>query len=115
MATVGELQVALEASLRDRGVIGDLKASLHAEIFKAISDEDSITQLRSAPKEIRVLNALIKEYLDSTGFVHTAKVFELETGADSIPRELLKAHLKIDLSGEAEKVPLLHALAFGHK
>ena len=113
MATVGELAVAVEEALRDRGITEELQARLHTEIYCAIAGEESATVARAAPKEVLVLNALIKEYLQVTGFSNTAKVFSLETGADTIPRELLKAQLKVQVPLESESTPLLHSLIFG--
>ncbi|KAF0037791.1 hypothetical protein F2P81_010665 [Scophthalmus maximus] len=82
MATITELKCAVRETLESRGVLGQLKARIRAEVFGALDD-------RREPRpplshENLLLNELIREYLEFNKYRHTASV--LTAGRRFLPQ-----------------------------
>ncbi|CAK0867190.1 unnamed protein product [Prorocentrum cordatum] len=77
-ATLDELKQALVETLDRRGVLGQVKAKVRAEIFAALDDEHAPRP--SLPRENAVINELIREYLEYNGYHHTLSVLLPESG-----------------------------------
>eukprot|EP00913_Durusdinium_trenchii_P011013 g10337.t1 len=77
-ASLDELKQALIQTLETRGVLGQVKAKVRAEIFAALDDEK--VQRPNLPRENALINELIREYLEYNGYYHTLSVLLPETG-----------------------------------
>uniref|UniRef100_A0A8C7CRV3 Centrosomal protein 20 n=1 Tax=Oncorhynchus kisutch TaxID=8019 RepID=A0A8C7CRV3_ONCKI len=62
MATITELNCALRESLESRGVLGQLKARIRAEVFNALDDQSEPRPALS--HDNLLINELIREYLE---------------------------------------------------
>lgn len=62
MASLDELREALVESLETKGVMGELRARIHKEIFEALDDAE-VARPRP-PRDNVIINELIREYLD---------------------------------------------------
>ncbi|XP_035195102.1 centrosomal protein 20 isoform X3 [Oxyura jamaicensis] len=72
MATVVELKQALKEALEKRGVLGQIRANIRAEVFHALDDQ-------SEPRpplchENLLINELVREYLEYNKYKYTASV-----------------------------------------
>ncbi|KAJ3272095.1 hypothetical protein HDV01_005960 [Terramyces sp. JEL0728] len=109
------LMIAMAVNLKERGVIAKLEAILRAEMFESIkSGYDSVP---NASQETRLINELIREYLQFNGYGHTLSVFKAEANLSNLPRD---RSLQIDDLGLNDKfypsgVPLLYGLALTDK
>ncbi|XP_053327096.1 centrosomal protein 20 isoform X3 [Spea bombifrons] len=95
MAAVSDMKAVLKDMLEKRGVMGQLKASVRAEVFEALDD-------RSEPRptlshENLLINELIREYLEFNKYKYTASVLTAETGLSDIPldRQFLLRELNV--------------------
>ncbi|XP_052456537.1 centrosomal protein 20-like isoform X2 [Carassius gibelio] len=109
MATITELKTALRETLEARGVLGQLKARIRAEVFRALDDE-------SAPRpplshENLLINELIREYLEFNKYRYTASVLTA-AGQPEVPldREFVASELNVAEDSCAKAVPLLYGL-----
>ena len=64
-ATLDELKEALIETLDNRGVLGQVKAKVRAEIFAALDDEQMPRP--ELPRENVIINELFREYLEYNG------------------------------------------------
>ncbi|XP_069761804.1 centrosomal protein 20 isoform X4 [Narcine bancroftii] len=85
MATVSELKAVLKETLEKRGVMGQLKARIRAEVFSALDDQSEPRPPLS--HENLLINELIREYLDFNKYKYTASVLTAEAGQPEIPLE----------------------------
>ena len=113
MTTVEELKNALKETLEQKGVLNEIRAKMRQSIFEAIESDD-----KPQPKlsnENLIINALIKEYLDYNNYLHTASVFQAESGQpkDKIDRNFIATQLNIIENNQSQKVPLLYSIIFG--
>ena len=113
MTTVEELKNALKETLEQKGVLNEIRAKMRQSIFEAIESDD-----KPQPKlsnENLIINALIKEYLDYNNYLHTASVFQAESGQpkDKIDRNFIANQLNIIENNQSQKVPLLYSIIFG--
>ena len=60
-----------------------------------------------------IINALIKEYLDYNNYLHTASVFQAESGQPKLDRNFITSQLNIIETNQSQQVPLLYSLIFG--
>uniref|UniRef100_A0A8C1BKT2 Centrosomal protein 20 n=1 Tax=Cyprinus carpio carpio TaxID=630221 RepID=A0A8C1BKT2_CYPCA len=104
MATITELKSALRETLEARGVLGQLKARIRAEVFSALDDE-------SAPRpplshENLLINELIREYLEFNKYRYTASVLTAESGQPEVPldREFVASELNVAEDSSAKAV-----------
>ncbi|XP_053327095.1 centrosomal protein 20 isoform X2 [Spea bombifrons] len=102
--------LVLKDMLEKRGVMGQLKASVRAEVFEALDD-------RSEPRptlshENLLINELIREYLEFNKYKYTASVLTAETGLSDIPldRQFLLRELNVVDDSNSRSVPLLYGI-----
>ena len=114
-----DLQDALYNFLKQKGVLDDMKNSLRAEIYAALQGpSDSLRGLNeknniSINVHRQIINELIKEYLELSGYENTTTIFKQEAELkDGINRDLIEAHLKIHPSQDSHATPLLWSLVF---
>ena len=111
MTTVEELKNALKETLEQKGVLNEIRARMRQSIFEAIESDD-----KPQPKlsnENLIINALIKEYLDYNNYLHTASVFQAESGQPKLDRNFITSQLNIIETNQSQQVPLLYSLIFG--
>ncbi|XP_047922327.2 centrosomal protein 20 isoform X6 [Anser cygnoides] len=72
MATVVELKQALKEALEKRGVLGQIKANIRAEVFHALDDQ-SEPRPPLSPENL-LINELVREYLEYNKYKYTASV-----------------------------------------
>nr|XP_006637377.1 PREDICTED: lisH domain-containing protein FOPNL isoform X2 [Lepisosteus oculatus] len=113
MATTTELKLALKETLESRGVLGQLKARIRAEVFNALDDQNEARPPLS--HENLLINELIREYLDFNKYRYTASVLTVESGQPELPldRQFLANELNVVEDASARSVPLLYSL-LGH-
>ena len=111
MTTVEELKNALKETLEQKGVLNEIRAKMRQSIFEAIESDD-----KPQPKlsnDNLIINALIKEYLDYNNYLHTASVFQAESGQPKLDRNFITSQLNIIETNQSQQVPLLYSLIFG--
>lgn len=112
MATFDDLESALEANLKARGVFQELKSRIRRETFASIS-AGQVKITPPPPKEVLILNELVREYLEFTGYSQTSAVLNIETAVPKeqrLSREVVEAYLKVIPQNDQ---PLLYSLVFG--
>lgn len=103
-ASADELREALRSSLEQRGVLGDMRARLRAEIFKAIDTNDDTPQ--RMPIETVVACDVFRDFLRFAGYSQTLSVFEAEAAlGDELTREALARDL-----GVVDDMPVVYSL-----
>ncbi|XP_078274476.1 centrosomal protein 20 isoform X2 [Rhinoraja longicauda] len=110
MATVSELKAVLKETLEKRGVMGQLKARIRAEVFSALDDQSEPRPPLS--HENLLINELIREYLEFNKYKYTASVLTAEAGQPEIPleRQFLVNELNIVEDTSIKTVPLLYGI-----
>ncbi|XP_010139712.1 PREDICTED: lisH domain-containing protein FOPNL, partial [Buceros rhinoceros silvestris] len=100
----------LKDTLEKRGVLGQIKARIRAEVFNALDDQ-------SVPRpplshENLLINELIREYLEYNKYKYTASVLTAESGQPEVPldREFLAKELNIIEDTKGKSVPLLYGI-----
>jgi len=115
-----ELVDALRENLSQRGVLDRMRASVYAEVVSALNADDAGTAPPRPPPEALLINDLIREYLQYTGFYQALAVFNLESDAGRtppqptgslLPRSVLAGELGVFTDTAATlEVPLLYQL-----
>uniref|UniRef100_A0A1A8GXA1 Centrosomal protein 20 n=1 Tax=Nothobranchius korthausae TaxID=1143690 RepID=A0A1A8GXA1_9TELE len=110
MATMSELKSAVRETLEARGVLGQLKARIRAEVFSALDDQREPRPPLS--HENLLINELIREYLEFNKYRYTASVLTAEAGQPeaSLDRQFLANEMKITEDPSSKTVPLLYGL-----
>ncbi|KAK2815729.1 hypothetical protein Q5P01_026196 [Channa striata] len=110
MATITELKCAVRETLESRGVLGQLRARIRAEVFGALDDQREPRPTLS--HENLLINELIREYLDFNQYRYTASVLTAESGQPEAPldRQFLASELKVAEDASSKSVPLLYGL-----
>uniref|UniRef100_A0A8C9DLR0 Centrosomal protein 20 n=1 Tax=Prolemur simus TaxID=1328070 RepID=A0A8C9DLR0_PROSS len=72
MATVTELKAVLKDTLEKKGVLGNLRARIRAEVFNALDDDGEPRP--SLSHENLLINELIREYLEFNKYKYTTSV-----------------------------------------
>ncbi|KAG7487020.1 lisH domain-containing protein FOPNL [Solea senegalensis] len=110
MATTSELKCVLRDTLESRGVLGQLKARIRAEVFSALDDQREPRPPLS--HENLIINELIREYLDFNKYKYTSSVLTAESGQPEAPldRQFLANELKVIEDASSKSVPLLYGL-----
>jgi lisH domain-containing protein FOPNL len=118
-----DLEAALVGFLTQRGVLKKMQMTLKTEILSALKGDQPLHDTtkekeQPPPREILILNELVREYLEFANYTHTRKMLDIESEpAARLSRELVKAHLKVEdhhhHNGGSQQVPLLYALIFG--
>ncbi|XP_018419710.1 PREDICTED: lisH domain-containing protein FOPNL [Nanorana parkeri] len=119
MASVADLKTVLTDTLDKRGVIGQLKAQIRAEVFAALDDQSEPRPVLS--HENLLINEMIREYLDFNKYKYSSSVLTAETGLSDIPldRSFLARELKFVEDANAQSVPILYGILshflYGHR
>ena len=115
MASVEELKNALKETLEQRGVLNQIKAIMRQEIYESIEKDDNPKPQLS--KENKLINELIKEYLNYNNYSHSSSVFQSETGQPNeiFDRNKISKELNIIEDESNKKFPLLYSILFGLK
>ncbi|MBN3303874.1 FOPNL protein, partial [Amia calva] len=110
MATITELKCALKETLESRGVLGQLKARIRAEVFSALDDQSQARPPLS--HENLLINELIREYLEFNKYRYTASVLTAESGQPEVPldRQFMSNELNVVEDPSTRSVPLLYGL-----
>ncbi|KAJ6664763.1 hypothetical protein lerEdw1_005735 [Lerista edwardsae] len=110
MATVRELKAVLKDTLEKRGVMGQIKARIRAEVFNAMDDQRE--QRPALSHENLLINELIREYLEFNRYKYTSSVLTAEAGQPEIPldRDFLVNELNIVEDPSSRSVPLLYGI-----
>ncbi|XP_023145206.2 lisH domain-containing protein FOPNL [Amphiprion ocellaris] len=110
MATITELKCAVRETLEARGVLGQLKARIRAEVFSALDDQREPRPPLS--HENLLINELIREYLEFNKYRYTASVLTAESSQPEVPldRQFLANELKVVEDTSSKSVPLLYGL-----
>ncbi|XP_061535747.1 lisH domain-containing protein FOPNL [Phycodurus eques] len=110
MTTITELKCAVRETLESRGVLGQLKARIRAEVFDALDDQRE--QRPPLSHENLLINELIREYLVFNKYRHTASVLTAESGQPQVPldRKFLASELRVAEDMSSKSVPLLYGL-----
>lgn len=114
MASLEDLKNALKESLESRGVLGDLKARIRAEIFNALDDQEG-SRPRPSDENL-VINELIREYLVYNNYHHTLSVFLPESGQPEHPpfdRNYISRQMRVSEDHKSRSVPLMYGLVRG--
>mmetsp|Transcript_68734 Transcript_68734/g.151380 ORF Transcript_68734/g.151380 Transcript_68734/m.151380 type:complete len:158 (+) Transcript_68734:56-529(+) len=110
-ASLEELKEALMDTLQSRGVLGQVKAKVRAEIFAALDDEK--VDRPQIPRENAIINELIREYLEYNGYFHTLSVLLPETGHPEerqFGRNFLASELRLREDDRSRSLPLIYGL-----
>ncbi|XP_064611476.1 centrosomal protein 20-like isoform X2 [Liolophura sinensis] len=113
MASTQELKSVIKETLENRGVLGQIKARIRAEVFNALEDQSE--EKPPLSNENLIINELIREYLDFNKYKYTSSVLLAESGQPTKPldREFLASELNILTDSPSSPVPLLYHLV-GH-
>lgn len=99
----------LKETLENRGVLGQIRARVRAEVFSALDDQ---TEPRPAlSNENLLINELIREYLTFNKYKYTESVLLAESGQPKEPmdRRFLVQELNIT-EEESPTMPLLYGI-----
>ncbi|XP_063790446.1 centrosomal protein 20 [Pseudophryne corroboree] len=119
MAAVSDLKAVLTDTLDKRGVLGQVKARVRAEVFAALDDQSEPRPILS--HENLLINEMIREYLAFNKYKYTASVLSAETGLPDIPLDhsFLARELHLVEDSSAQSVPILYGMVshflHGHK
>ncbi|XP_022089332.1 lisH domain-containing protein FOPNL-like [Acanthaster planci] len=110
MSSVQELKSVLRETLETRGVLGQIKARVRAEVFHALDDQSDPRPPLS--NENMLINELIREYLEFNKYKYAASVLMAESGQPQTPldREFLVNELNITEDRDTATVPLLYGI-----
>ncbi|XP_069066300.1 centrosomal protein 20 isoform X1 [Pleurodeles waltl] len=110
MATVSELKAVVKDTLEKRGVLGQIKARVRAEVFNALDDQSEPRPQLS--HENLLINELIREYLEFNKYRYTASVLSTESGQPDIPldRQFLVSELNVVEDTNGSSIPLLYGI-----
>ncbi|XP_073447238.1 centrosomal protein 20 isoform X2 [Aquarana catesbeiana] len=115
MATVADLKTVLTDTLDKRGVLAQLKAQIHAEVFAALDDRSEPRPVLS--HENLLINEMIREYLDFNKYKYTSSVltadqyymgysltFYMDTGVLLVHRRTLHKGILKAQQAELQKI-----------
>ncbi|XP_071976751.1 centrosomal protein 20 isoform X1 [Engystomops pustulosus] len=111
--------IFLTETLDKRGVLGQLKAQVRAEVFAALDDQSEPRPVLS--HENLLINEMIREYLEFNKYKYTSSVLTAETGLSDVPldRCFLSRELNLVEDSSAQSVPVLYGMLahflHGHK
>jgi lisH domain-containing protein FOPNL len=110
MATVDDLKAVLKETLESRGVLGQIRARIRAEVFNALDEQSE--SLPPLSNENMLINELIREYLDFNRYRYTCSVLMSETGQPREPldRQFLASELNLSQDELSSSVPLLYGI-----
>ncbi|CAL1601988.1 unnamed protein product [Knipowitschia caucasica] len=110
--TVTELKCAVRETLETRGVLGQLKARIRAEVFKALEEDKQPPRPPQLSHENLLINELIREYLEFNQYKSSVSVFTAESGQPEVPlgRHFVANELNVAEDVSSKSVPLLYGL-----
>ncbi|XP_069503217.1 centrosomal protein 20 [Ambystoma mexicanum] len=110
MATITELKAVVKDTLEKRGVLGQIKARIRAEVFNALDDQSEPRPHLS--HENLLINELIREYLEFNKYRYTASILSAESGQPDVPldRQFLANELNVVEDTNAKSIPLLYGI-----
>ncbi|XP_077172851.1 centrosomal protein 20 isoform X1 [Paroedura picta] len=110
MATITELKTVLKDTLEKRGILGQIKARIRAEVFNALDDQNELRPPLS--HENLLINELIREYLEFNKYKYAASVLVAESGQPDVPldRDFLVKELNLVEEPSSRAVPLLYGI-----
>ncbi|XP_028399476.1 lisH domain-containing protein FOPNL-like [Dendronephthya gigantea] len=110
MATAEDLKDVLKETLEHRGVLGQIKARIRAEVFNALDDQNE--EKPSLSNENMLMNELIREYLEFNKYKYTLSVLMTESGQPKEPldHQFLAKELNITEDNGTTSVPLLYGM-----
>ncbi|XP_046549783.1 centrosomal protein 20-like [Haliotis rubra] len=110
MASSEDLKEVLKDSLENRGVLGQIKARIRAEVFNALDDQTEHKPPLS--NENVLINELIREYLEYNKYRYASSVLVAESGMPKVAleREFLRNELNVVEDAPAKTVPLLYSI-----
>lgn len=110
MATVEDLKTVLKETLESRGVLGQIRARVRAEVFNALDEHSD--ERPPLSNENMLINELIREYLEFNRYRYTCSVLLSETGQPREPldRQFLAGELNLSQDESSSSVPLLYGL-----
>ncbi|CAB3979409.1 lisH domain-containing FOPNL-like [Paramuricea clavata] len=110
MATAEDLKDVLKETLESRGVLGQLKSRIRAEVFNALDDQNE--DKPSLSNENMLINELIREYLEFNKYKYTLSVLMTESGQPQEPldHQFLAKELNITEDHTTSSVPLLYGM-----
>ncbi len=113
MTSIDDLKNALKETLEEKGVLNQIRAIMRESIFEAIKNDDK--PIAKLSNENLIINELIKEYLIYNNYLHSASVFQAETGQpkDKLDRNFIANSLNIVESPSSRQIPLLYSIIFG--
>ena len=115
MASLEDLKSVLKETLEQKGVLGDIRARIRAEVFTALDND--VAGKPKLSNENMIINEMIREYLEYNRYYNTSSVLIAESGQPVEPpfdKEYL--HKKFSIQGAStggKNVPLLYELIFG--
>ncbi|XP_011298527.1 lisH domain-containing protein FOPNL [Fopius arisanus] len=114
MATEKDLVNAVRDSLEAGGELGRIKAEMRSEVMKLLDGSSAANRTKrpESPRDVIILNELIREYLDWIGYKYTLNVFisECEFGKQPLDRTFLAKDLGVQETDSTNKLPLLFSL-----
>ena len=79
MASLDDLKNVLRETLESKGVLGEIRAKIRAEIFTAL-DADTGAGKPKLSNENLIINEMIREYLEYNKYYNTLSVLMSESG-----------------------------------
>ncbi|XP_015109338.1 lisH domain-containing protein FOPNL [Diachasma alloeum] len=114
MATEKDLVNAVRDSLEAGGELGRIKAEMRSEVMKLLDGSAASNRGKrpESPRDVVILNELIREYLDWIGYKYTLNVLisECEFGKQPLDRTFLAQDLGVKETDNTKKLPLLFSL-----
>ncbi|NWY76662.1 FOPNL protein, partial [Erithacus rubecula] len=100
----------LKDTLEKRGALGQIRARIRAEVFRALEERGEPRPALS--RENLLINELVREYLEYNAYKYSASVLTAESGQPEVPldRQFLAKELNIVEDASAKSVPLLYGI-----
>ena len=107
--TIGDLNDAVVASLKESGKLGQITAQIRAEVYKILAEDEKNRDKIPLCKENFIINELIREYMQFNGYTNSLSVFLHETGQPEEPmnRDFLAHSLEVV---PHKQIPILYTL-----
>ncbi|NXY09208.1 FOPNL protein, partial [Pteruthius melanotis] len=104
------LAVVVKDTLERRGALGQVRARIRAEVFRAL--EERSEPRPALPRHNLLINELIREYLQYNQYRYTASVLTAESGQPEVPldRQFLAKELNVVEDASGKSVPLLYGI-----